>query len=99
MKSKKLEALVRYKSYKSNYQRTIEEGKVSYYNNLFQENRSNPKKLWKLGGEITGRMQCKEPLSSQFRNDNVILTDTNKIDNGFNTYITSIGKSLANGYP
>ena len=69
-----------------------------HYEALLKENQSNLKNSWRILKEVINKKkQC--ILNSKFIINNNIVTDKKLISEGFNSFFTNIGPTLANKIP
>lgn len=89
------ELLNNYKAYRSLLSKLIKKAKYTYYKNLAQTNKNDPKKIWRVIREATND-SCREgSIECLVNNENNVLTSDADKANEFNIFFSSIGKTLA----
>ena len=84
-----------YNEVKNLLKSSLRNAKILYYSNQFDLHKNDLAKSWKLLKTIIGK-DLKSSLNTTFTINNIIVTDSREIANGFNTYFISIGPLLAN---
>ena len=74
------------------------EAERSHYETLFNENKSNLRKSWRILKQVINKKKDTS-LCSKFLVNQEITTDKTKIANGFNQYFINIGPTLADKIP
>ena len=75
--------------------KAVRECKSKYYESLIKENKNNPSGLWKTLNELTSR-NTHSSAPTSIISDGVETKNSQSISSLFNTFFTSIGKTLAN---
>ena len=87
-----------YKKYRNTLNGMLRLAEKEHYEALFKENQSNLKSSWRILKEVINKKkQC--ILNSKFIINNNIVTDKKLISEGFNSFFTNIGPTLANKIP
>ena len=87
-----------YKQYRNNLNKLLIEAERSHYETLFNENKSNLKKSWRILKQVINKKKDTSSCS-KFQVNQEITTDKTKIANGFNQYFINIGPTLADKIP
>ena len=61
-------------------------------------NKSNLRNSWRILKEVINKKK-RSTVSSKFIVNNSVITDKKSVANGFNTFFTNIGPTLANNIP
>ena len=69
--------------------------KETYYHLKFNESKGNLRHTWKLINKVSDRNRSKECTSDQFKEDEKIITDPNKIATKFNEYLVNVRPNSA----
>lgn len=89
-----------YKKKRNETTRAIELAKRAYYNRLFFNAKSDPKKLWKnVNRMINYKSYNKSNIQDIDDGDGNIITDRTEISNTFNDFFVKIGEDLAKKIP
>ena len=87
------------KCYNRILRKSIQQAKNDYYNNIFNQFRSDIKKTWKTISELLCKSRCKNSNIAQLDINGTICSDPVKIASQFNEYFTNIGPSLSSKIP
>ena len=79
----------------------IKSAKCNFINEKAEENKSNPRELWKL---LNDQLGCSQKLKTKFANINIktdeaLVTDKLEVANYLNRFFTSIATTLVNKLP
>jgi hypothetical protein len=85
----------RYKTYSKVYAKCIKKAKTLHIQEQLSLNQNNPRKTWEIINNITGRGSTKDQLPDTFINDGRAVTKEKNIAEGFNSFFTNVGPSLA----
>ena len=69
-----------------------------HYATLLDMNKSNLRNSWRILKEVINKKK-RSTVSSKFIVNNSVITDKKSVTNGFNTFFTNIGPTLANKIP
>ena len=69
---------------------------IEYYSNQLEINKNDSSKSWKILKNIIGKDSYKSSIKQTFSIDDITVTDSTAIANGFNNFFVSIGPRLAN---
>ena len=83
-----------YNKVKNLLKSSLRNAEILYYSNQFDLHKNDLAKSWKLLKTIFGK-DLNSSLNTTFTINNIIVTDSRKIANGFNNYFISIGPLLA----
>ena len=89
---------IQYNSYKQYLQRITRKAERDYYDTIFQENKSDIVKSWKIIRNIINNKKNSNK-NEIFRIDNEDVTDEQTIANKFNAFYVNIGPTLARNIP
>ena len=87
-----------YKIYRNKLNSILKDAEKSHYEKLLNEHKNNLKKSWNVIKEVINRKKASTSCS-RFLINNVITTDKQIIADGFNSFFTNVGPSLANKIP
>ena len=87
-----------YNSYKKYLQRICRKAEKDYYDNLFQDNKNDIVKSWKIIRSIINNKKNSN-RNEIFHIENVDVTDKQTIANKFNEFYVNIGPTLARNIP
>ena len=87
-----------YKRFRNKLNRSLKAAEKEHYAKLFEENKKNLKKSWKILKEIIGKAKSSN-LCTRFKVDGHYTTDKQKITDGFNKFYINVGPNLANKIP
>ncbi|CAM1306749.1 Uncharacterised protein at_DN0802, partial [Pycnogonum litorale] len=73
--------------------------KTNYYHSSFLDNKNNAKKTWKLINELTRHKSYCKSAPKLIELDNETINNPLRIANEFNSFFSSIGKSLQKDFP
>ena len=88
-----------YLKFRNLYNIVKRQAKSQYYKQLLQKYSTDIRKTWKVLNSIIGRTNDKSCIPDTFIVDNSKITDANLIANGFGSYFSNIGKTLAESIP
>ena len=88
-----------YLKFRNLYNIVWRQAKSQYYKQLLQKYSTDIRKTWKVLNSIIGRTNDKSCIPDTFIVDNSKITDANVIANGFGSYFSNIGKTLAESIP
>ena len=89
------EAWETYTKYRNTYNRVVREAKFKYYNDLLEKTKNNPKKLWSIVNDVTGRKKCKEEAIGEINHK----TDPKEKAEEFNIHYSKVPGNLASKIP
>ena len=69
--------------------------KKTYFNEIFHEDKSNPRKTWQMIKSFLPSVRESLPTINKIVVNKTEINDTASIANHFNTYFSNVGKSLA----
>ena len=96
LKSRDIEDLQKYKSFRNSLSKIIRRNKVLYYQNRIKKSQKNISEIWKTVREIINVKPYSKNAISHITNSNGdCVTDPNEIPNELNNFFCSIGTSLA----
>ena len=95
-KNHELEKL--YKSYKNKLNNLLLNAEKEHYEKLMDQYKYNLKRSWSLLKEVINRKKASSSCS-RFLINNVVTNDKQNIANGFNSFFTNVGPSLASKIP
>ena len=84
-----------YLKFRNLYNIVRRQAKSQYYKQLLQKYSTDIRRTWKVLNSIIGRTNDKSCIPDTFIVDNSKITDANVIANGFGSYLSNIGKTLA----
>uniref|UniRef100_A0A1B6KKL2 Endonuclease/exonuclease/phosphatase domain-containing protein n=1 Tax=Graphocephala atropunctata TaxID=36148 RepID=A0A1B6KKL2_9HEMI len=90
----------KYREHRQNLSRLLSQTKRNYYRTKIDQSGKNPKVLWGIIKELSGRVDKKLgfPILKHVPNISSVNNDTYKnVANDFNTFFASIGQKLADG--
>ena len=87
-----------YKIHRNKLNSLLHIAEKEHYNTLIEANKNNLRKSWRILKEIINKKKSSSS-SSRFMVNNKIVTDKNEISNGFNSFFTNIGPTLAEKIP
>ncbi len=91
--------LFRYRHYRNLYNRLKTSAKRDYYHNKLDLHKSNIRQTWQVYRELMGKLNDKTSIPDMFIIDGRQVSDRAAIADGFTSYFTNIGKSLASKIP
>ncbi|KAF9816715.1 hypothetical protein SFRURICE_018595, partial [Spodoptera frugiperda] len=77
----------------------IKTQKQKYYNDLFQDSYSKPKKMWEVINSLALNKTKDSSALPKLKSGSELVTEGNLVCNLFNTFFSSIGSDLANNIP
>lgn len=83
-----------YKQYRNKLNHLIRIREKQYYEEKFEEYKSNMRKSWDLIKQIINKNKTKT-INKTFIVNNELISDDNKVVNSFNKYFVNVGKTLA----
>ena len=89
------EAWETYTKYRNTYNRVVREAKFKYYNDLLDKSKRNPKKLWSVVNEVTGRKSKSDDNIGEINQK----TDPKEKAEEFNDHYSKVPKNLAQKIP
>ena len=89
----------KYTHYNNVLRKTIRHAKTHFYLNMYQDYKSQTRKLWKIINEISGKHSNKSSLVEYLKIGNVKEYGVKKISNTFAKYFAGVGKTLAEKIP
>lgn len=92
------ELLKAYKLSRNRVNHLIKKSKIEFYEKCIEENKSNPKVMWKNINQLIGKRSKTTTINNLSVHDNVITGDHN-IAETLNDYFSTIGPSLAQNLP
>ena len=92
------EKIREYKEYRNKLTSIIRKAEISHYKSLFNEHKNNIRKSWDIIKEIINKKSSRK-CQSQFKVNNKLTSDSEKIANGFNKYFVEVGPTLAQKCP
>ena len=92
------ENILKYKTYKTAYQKIIRGAKKLYFTSKLTENASNPKKTWETLNEILGKAKKSKEVD-QININGVSEKDPKLIANHFNSFFTKVGQEISDTVP
>lgn len=92
------ESVLRYKNYKRQLRSLIKKAETDYYEQIFHENKSNLKYIWRTIKDVINRKR-NDYHKSKFHINGSVATDPMIIANAFNNFFINVGPSLANTLP
>ena len=87
-----------YKSYRNKLNNLLLNAEKEHYEKLMDQYKYNLKKSWSLLKEVINRKKSSSSCS-RFLINNVVTNDKKNIANGFNSFFTNVGPSLASKIP
>ncbi len=87
-----------YVTYRNRLTALIRVSKRNYYADKLKEFKHNSKQTWNVLNNILGRNN-KPTIASQFKLNNIQVSDPTLIANGFNSYFVNVGSNLAREIP
>ena len=87
-----------YKSYRNKLNSLLLTAEKNHYENLMDQHKNNLKKTWSILKEVINKRKSSSSCS-RFLINNVITTNKENIADGFNSFFTNVGPSLANKIP
>ena len=87
-----------YKRYRNKLNGILLAAEKDYYENLIEKHKNNLKKSWNILKDVINRKKSTSSCS-RFLINNIITNDKQIIANGFNSYFTNVGPSLARKIP
>ena len=87
-----------YKQYRNNLNKLLITAEKSHYETLFNNNKDNLKKSWRILKQVINKRKDSSSCSKFLVNQET-TTNKNKIAKGFNQYFINIGPNLANKIP
>ena len=94
---KNLVSKTRYKNYAKELKSKIRSAELLYYSNIFSSHTAS-RDVWKNINTLI-RPTHTPSVNSTFFNDGITITDSDVIVQGFNTFFTGVGKSIADNVP
>lgn len=94
IKNKSYENTHKYKEYRRNLLKLMKICERQYYNDLFEINKNNFKKSWKIIKSVIGTNQ-KQKIHKTFKIGNYECSNENIIAESFNNYFINVGPNLA----
>lgn len=85
----------KYKDYSNTLKRAKRAAKLTYYNNLCNEFRSNSKRLWALINKQIKKTTHKKNIITKIKLDQTEFTQGTEICNAFGRHFSTIGKKFA----
>lgn len=89
-----IEALNRYKQYRTSLSKLIKKTKYEYYKTKLEQNTRDARKVWRVIREVTGDQAGVTNIRS-IASNNMEFTNRAEIANEFNNHFSTIGKKLA----
>jgi len=86
---------LKYKQARNQTNKAIRQAKREYFENNLDTYKSNPRKMWKLINNLTGRKVGKSTNISEVKVGDTSVTNPNQMADVFNSHFTSIGQKLA----
>ena len=90
-----VENIVKYKRFKTLYQRVVRAAKKLYFTNKLAQNAYSPKKTWETLNEVLGKTS-KSKSVEQININGIPETDPSKIARHFNEFFSSVGHQISN---
>ena len=87
----------KFKKYNSLYNKLLRLARKKHYENKFKEYYKDIKRTWDTIREALGNKKHKMCIPSFFKEGNTIIRGNRHIANGFNTFFSTIGNTLADG--
>jgi len=84
-----------YKKFRNLVNNEIKQSKNSYYHSHIENNRGNPKALWRTINQVSGRNKTKSNSINEIKFNNTTATEPAEIAEILNDYFTNIGKALS----
>ena len=95
----KKEIFDKFKRIRNTLSSLIKQAKTNYYENLFEENKSNIKQTWKEIKKIVNLNKKKNVSPESVRQGHHFIHDKVEIANEFNSFFTSIGNKIDEKIP
>ena len=89
------EAWEAYTNYRNTYNRVVRQAKFKYYNDLLEKHQKNPKKLWSVVNEVTGRKSGRDDNIGEINGK----TDPKEKAEEFNVHYSKVAENLAKKIP
>ena len=93
------ELLQKYKNYRNYLNHAKYSAKLEYYKKLFDNNKNDSSKTWKLINEIIHHKKNNTKFPNCIEYNNKPITNLEDVSNIFNNYFINIGSNLANSIP
>ena len=84
-----------YKKFRNLVNNEIKKSKASYYHSHIENNRGNPKVLWRTINHVSGRAKTKSNSINEIKFNDTTFTDPAEIAEILNSYFSSIGEALS----
>ena len=88
----------KYREYRNTLNGLLRFAEKDHYATLLDMNKSNLRNSWRILKEVINKKK-RSTVSSKFIVNNSVITDKKSVANGFNTFFTNIGPTLANNIP
>ena len=88
----------KYREYRNKLNGLLRSAEKDHYAALLDMNKSNLRNSWRILKEVINKKK-RSTVSSKFIVNNSVITDKKSVANGFNTFFTNIGPTLANKIP
>ena len=88
----------KYREYRNKLNGLLRFAEKDNYATLLDMNKSNLRNSWRILKEVINKKK-RSTVSSKFIVNNYVITDKKSVANGFNTFFTNIGTTLANKIP
>ena len=88
----------KYREYRNKLNGLLRFAEKDHYATLLDMNKSNLRNSWGILKEVINKKK-RSTVSSKFIVNNSVITDKKSVANGFNTFFTNIGPTLAKNIP
>ena len=98
IKEKTVSSKAIYVRYRNLYKKVLRSSKVIYWEKFYKNNFKNSRLIWNETKKLIGKKKSKKSFPKTFTDGKNFFNGTEEISEGFNSYFTQIGKTLASKF-